>query len=212
MRMNLTILLFVSLFCGSTLAENDGNSTDKEVVSETQLCFSDTCSLLKEFGAMREKLSALENRLKDSETQIHKMKNKETTTVVFSAAIGGNGAIGPFSKDTTIIFRKVITNIGNAYNQYTGIFAAPVAGIYYFTFFHHAGGTHRVSLNLIQNNQVVVEAYDHQTSHDGADNGGNAVFLQLQQGEQVFVRLNANTHVWGNDYVTTFSGFLLKQD
>lgn len=93
----------------------------------------------------------------------------------------------------------------------TGIFDAPVAGIYYFAFFYHAGGSNQVSLALIKNNQVVVTAYDHRTLQDGADNGGNAVFLQLQQGDQVYMRLAATTHVWGNNEITTFSGFLISQ-
>lgn len=92
-----------------------------------------------------------------------------------------------------------------------GIFAAPVTGMYYFTFFYHAGGAHPVSLALIKNNQIVVTAYDHQTANDGADNGGNAVFVQLQQGDQVYVRLGATTTIWGNNDITTFSGFLVSQ-
>uniref|UniRef100_A0A8C4GX98 C1q domain-containing protein n=1 Tax=Dicentrarchus labrax TaxID=13489 RepID=A0A8C4GX98_DICLA len=66
-----------------------------------------------------------------------------------------------------------------------GIFAAPVPGIYYFTFFYHAGGSRAVFLYLMKNNQAVVTTSDHATSHDLADNGGSAVFLQLQQGDQV---------------------------
>lgn len=46
--------------------------------------------------------------------------------------------------------------------------------------------------------KVVVMTHDHRTSHDTADNGGNAMFLQLQQGDQVCVRLETNTYVWGN--------------
>lgn len=211
--MNSTILVFVSLFCGLISAQEDGNIADTEKTnSATQSCFPDMCDLLKEFGTMTEKLRAMETRLKDNENHILELKNKERTMVVFSvAAGGGNKAIGPFDTDTTLIYRTVITNIGNAYSPSTGIFAAPVAGIYFFTLYHHAGGGHPVSLCLIKDNQVVVMTYDHRTVNDGADNGGNAVFLQLQQGDQVYVRLDANTHVWGNDVITTFSGLLVSQ-
>lgn len=92
-----------------------------------------------------------------------------------------------------------------------GIFAAPVPGIYYFTFFYHAGGSHPVSLFLMKNNQIIVTTFDHSTVHDGADNGGNAAFLQLQRGDQVFMRMAANTAVWGDHAITTFSGVLVSQ-
>ncbi|XP_067381430.1 complement C1q-like protein 4 [Channa argus] len=211
--MNFTILLFVSLLCTSTSVHGESNDPDTEAEksSPVQSCFPDMCNLLKEFGAMREKLGALENKFKESENQILELKKKEKNKVFFSAATGGSGHIGPFNTYTTLIYKTVITNIGNAYNQFTGIFTAPVAGIYYFTLFYHAGGTNIVSLTLIKNDQTVVECYDHRTLQDGADNGGNAVLLQLQQGDQVFVRLGANTHVWGNNEITTFSGFLVSQ-
>lgn len=57
---------------------------------------------------------------------------------------------------------------------------------------------------------MTVITSDHKTESDGADNGGNAVFLQLQQGDQVYVSMAANTYVWGADH-TTFSGFLVTQ-
>ncbi|XP_017287513.1 complement C1q-like protein 2 [Kryptolebias marmoratus] len=207
-KMRFTVLMLV-VICGSTLAQ-DGQ-TETEVSAGTESCFPDMCKFLKEFGAIKEKQSNMETRLKETENQITELK-KEATKVVFSAATGGNGGpIGPYSTHTTIIYRTVITNVGNAYNQFTGIFAAPVSGVYYFTFFYHAGGGNRVSLTLMKNNQVVVSAYDHQSSHDGADNGGNAAFLQLQQGDHVYIRLGPNTHVWGNNDITTFSGLLLHQ-
>ncbi|KAK2862907.1 hypothetical protein Q5P01_002440 [Channa striata] len=152
-----------------------------------------------------------ETRLISSENQIAELKNQANTKVIFSAAAGGSGTIGPFSKDTTLIYKTVITNIGGAYDSVTGIFNAPVTGVYYFCIFYHAGGERNSKLHLYRNNEVIVITSDHQSNNDTADNGGNAVFLQLQQGDRVFVQMVANTRIWGYEHHTTFSGFLVTQ-
>ncbi|XP_042368447.1 caprin-2-like [Plectropomus leopardus] len=249
--MNFAISLFVLLFSGLILAQDDGNTTELQ----TQPCGNvDMCEILKEFGAMTEKLRNVETRLqnsetalkdcqtrltdsetklkntesrltdtearltdtetklKDSQNRILKLEEKVRTRVMFSAVTGGgNKAIGPFNTDTTLIYRVVKTNIGNAYSPSTGIFNAPFAGFYYFTIFYHAGGHEPLVLLLYKNHEIVVMTSDHSVSYDSADNGGNAVFLQLQKGDQVYVRLAKNSHVWGSDYHTTFSGFLVSQ-
>ncbi|XP_067436548.1 uncharacterized protein [Thunnus thynnus] len=244
--MKFTVLFFVLLFCGLTLAQNDANATDIEINSLMQsACSPDMCDLLMKFGAMEEKLRAIETRLQDSETrlkdsetrlrdsetrledsetrledsetrlqdsetrlkdsetrlqdsetrlkdsetrlkdsetrlkdsetrlndtdnrlrnsenQIMDLRNKERTKVIFSAAVDGSGHTGPFNTDTTLIYRRVITNIGGAYSQYTGIFTAPVAGVYYFTIFFHAGREHEAKLLLYKNHQLMIMTHDH---------------------------------------------------
>ncbi|KAM3590303.1 uncharacterized protein V6R79_007172 [Siganus canaliculatus] len=222
--MKLCVLL-VSLFCGLTSAQEAVDVSETEKTDTMQSCFPDMCKLLQEFGAMKEKLRAVEvtledsktrlkdseTRLKDSENQIRELKDKEHTPVVFTAAAGGDTVIGPFTSHTTLVSSVVKTNIGNAYNPATGIFTAPVAGIYYFTFFYNAGGSDIVSLELMKNNEIIVSIHEYKSSADSDDSGGNAAFMQLQQGDQVFVRLNANSHVWGNGYFSTFSGFLVSK-
>ncbi|XP_026183596.1 C1q-related factor-like [Mastacembelus armatus] len=214
--MNRAMVLVFLLFCNPgivqfLLAEDNPIVTETEKTQTQSGCSPDMQNVLTELGAMREKVGALENRLKEAEKHIEETKSKERKRVIFSAALEGSGSIGPFTTDTTLIYKKVLINIGNAYNQYTGIFTAPVTGVYYFTFFYHSGGSKRTSLSLIKNDQFVTMTYDHQTSHDGADNGGNAAFVQLQEGEQVFVRLGADTHVWSTSNISTFSGFLVSQ-
>ncbi|XP_051256968.1 complement C1q-like protein 4 isoform X8 [Dicentrarchus labrax] len=223
--MNFTIVLSMLLYCSLILAQDDVNVPETERTSETQSCFPDMCEFLKEFGAIKEKQRVMETRLKDSETrlkdsetrlkdsenQILELKSKEKTMVVFSAAAGGSGHTGPFDTDKTLVYRVVKTNIGNAYSQSTGTFTAPVPGIYYFTFFYNAAGSQRVSLTLMKNLQAVVKTTDNSTSYDGADNGGNAVFLQLQQGDQLYMHLHANSHVRADSFTTTFSALLVRQ-
>ncbi|KAA8582659.1 hypothetical protein FQN60_006330, partial [Etheostoma spectabile] len=287
--MRCTILLFVSLFCGLILAQDGGNPPETEITSETQSCFPHKCDLLKEFGALREKLGVMETRLKDSENQILELKKKgifaapvpglyyftfyyhaggshpvslvliknsqsvvtayDHQTLSDGADNGGNAvfmqlqqgdqdnATGateteetgetksscPDMHDLLIEFgamreklTSVETRLKESENQILeqrnkGIFNAPVAGVYYFTIFYTAGGNREGKLFLYKNNDLVVMTSDHITQYDGADNGGNAVFLQLQQRDQVYVRMAANSHVWGNDYYTTFSGFLVTQ-
>ncbi|XP_037614189.1 complement C1q-like protein 3 [Sebastes umbrosus] len=204
--MNFAILMTVLLFSDFILAQDVGNA------NETEDLVIDLRAMSKRFRAMESKLEDSETRLKDSETQILELKNKESTKVIFSAATGGGDkGIGPFNTDTTLIYRTVISNIGNAYSPSTGIFVAPVAGVYYFTIFYHSGGQYEGHLSIHNNNNVIVTASDHSSSSDTADNGGNAVFLQLQQGDQVYVRMKVNSWVWGNDHATTFSGFLVTQ-
>uniref|UniRef100_UPI0037E77645 complement C1q-like protein 4 n=1 Tax=Semicossyphus pulcher TaxID=241346 RepID=UPI0037E77645 len=169
------------------------------------------CDLLREFSAMRGKLKAMETMVKNSENQILELRNKARTKVIFSTVVGVDGTIGPFNTDITLIFRRVITNIGKAYNRATGIFTAPVSGVYYFTIFFHAGGEHEAKLLLFKNSELMVMTHDHKSDTETADNGGNAVFMELQRGDHVYVRLPANSIIWGYDHHTTFSGFLVTQ-
>ncbi|XP_036968073.1 complement C1q-like protein 2 [Acanthopagrus latus] len=193
--MNFTILCFVLLLSGLVLAQDYSGT-----------CSPNTCNLLRDLGARTEQLGAMETRLENCENQILELRKK----VIFSAvATAGDKAIGPFDEDTTLIYNMVLTNIGNAYNPSTGIFAAPVAGVYYFSIYYHAGGAREGKLYLYKNGQLMIATTDHKSDSDTADNGGNAVFLQLQQGDRVYVQLPANCHVWGSDVHTTFNGFLV---
>uniref|UniRef100_A0A3P8RKH5 C1q domain-containing protein n=1 Tax=Amphiprion percula TaxID=161767 RepID=A0A3P8RKH5_AMPPE len=191
--------IYLLLICGCGLSFVQGEC------SQVGPGCLDCCTIQRKFDAIEDRLTALEKLLKEFQIRLIKNENKtadlSNLKVIFSAVVGRFGAIGPFNTDTTLVYRRVITNIGDAYS----IFTAPVPGVYYFTFFYHAGGECDAMLYLYKNYQLIVMTSDHSSRHDTADNGGNAVFLQLRKGDQVYVRMVANSHVWGSYHHTTFS-------
>nr|XP_029136053.1 uncharacterized protein LOC114921044 [Labrus bergylta] len=164
-------------------------------VSETRLQVSETRlqNIETKLQNIETRLQNIETKLQNSESHILELKNKERTKVIFSTAVGeGEKHIGPFTTDTTLIYKTVITNIGNGYNAATGIFTAPVAGVYYFIIFFQAGWKHKTSLHLYKNSEVKLSTFDEDTVTNRSDNGGNAGYFHLQRGDQVYVRLSQN--------------------
>uniref|UniRef100_A0A3P9DFB5 C1q domain-containing protein n=1 Tax=Maylandia zebra TaxID=106582 RepID=A0A3P9DFB5_9CICH len=134
------------------------------------------------------------------------------THVAFSAAVllpGTGPYVGPFNTETTLVFKHVITNIGNAYNPSTGIFTAPVRGVYHFELHMFGHGGVAVGAYLYKNQGLVVIAYEHQTAA-GELSGSNGASLLLEVGDQVFVRLLDGRRIYDNqNHHTTFSGHLI---
>ncbi|XP_008277936.1 complement C1q-like protein 2 [Stegastes partitus] len=171
----------------------------------------ESCASQAELHKVKHKVEDLERKLKENVDLTAELKRIVTFKVAFSAAIGRYGSIGPYTTDKILLYKRVITNVGNSYNKHKGIFTAPVAGIYYFSFFYHAGGDCEAMLYLYKNYKLVVMTSDHISKKDTADNGGNGVVLHLQKGDQVYVCMAAYTHIWGSFYHSTFSGFLISR-
>uniref|UniRef100_A0A8C6MGB8 C1q domain-containing protein n=1 Tax=Nothobranchius furzeri TaxID=105023 RepID=A0A8C6MGB8_NOTFU len=107
--------------------------------------------------------------------------------VAFSASLmdSGSGDVGPFNTKTPLVFRRVVTNIGNAYNPNTGFFIAPVRGVYHFSV-------------LFKNGENTFMAYEYQPSNFASTT--NSITLLLKENTRVF----DNHH-----HHTTFSGHLI---
>ncbi len=127
--------------------------------------------------------------------------------IAFSARRdAGNITSGP----TTIIWNTVISNIGSAYNAGTGIFTAPIAGVYFFSFFgmNNNGGTFELRL---QKNNIDVGINPYGTS-TGLYNGNHgSVTLQLAASDQMKVINATGTSLYasGPNAHNGFSGFLI---
>ncbi|KAL4618278.1 complement C1q-like protein 4 [Arapaima gigas] len=192
--------------------------------TERQNCESNMFTVQRELGAMGEKLKAMESRLETCQSLMElkstvaslkamledfKKEQEDRPKVAFSAGLGENGHTGPFNTGTTLVYKTVLTNIGSAYNPATGIFTAPLRGVYYFIYHCHGGSSSEMNVSLYKNEQHIVMAYEGK-SDDSSDNMSNGVSLQLESGDQVYLHLAASTHVWGQPKsISTFSGMLL---
>ncbi|KAF1378062.1 hypothetical protein PFLUV_G00185680 [Perca fluviatilis] len=140
-------------------------------------------------------------------------QQQKVEQVAFSASLlaGGKSAtIGPFSMYTTLIFKHVVTNIGNAYNSNTGVFTAPVRGAYNFEWSigTNGDGSHPSGASLFKNSENVFIAYEQQASGFMSASKGVTLFLEVE--DVVSVRLWSGTLAFDNaNHHTTFSGHLL---
>ncbi|XP_062609949.1 uncharacterized protein MAL8P1.12-like [Saccostrea cucullata] len=147
-------------------------------------------------------LSSFDVRLRDVNGRTTNITKKVAFTAgVSSSSTGWNSG--------TLVFDKIVYNIGGGYDPTTGVFTSPVDG--YFVFFVNvqAYSSNSVYTNLILNGSAKVT-----TMAEGGPNNAspNLVVLRLQKGDRVWVKFYTGV---GGYYsirsapTTTFSGFLI---
>ncbi|XP_064199647.1 cerebellin-3-like [Anguilla rostrata] len=135
-----------------------------------------------------------------------------TPKVAFAASLANHSetkTIGPYSEAVTVVYTHVITNVGGAYNQSTGIFTVPIRGVYYFSFTAFGWiNNAAIAVSLFVNHEFFMSAYD---NNPGPGRGAtNTITLQLEIGDIIYLKLRADMqlHDNGNLY-NTFNGHLL---
>ncbi|XP_041635883.1 cerebellin 11 [Cheilinus undulatus] len=156
---------------------------------------------------------ALQRRLNATEKELDELKqtsSKGVPRVAFSASLASFGEIykGPCT-DKTLIFKRIFSNVGNGYDENTGVFTAPVDGFYFFSFTTYGYNTHVTGAILLKNNSRHISTYEF-PSDDGSDTSSNSVVLQLAASDAVHMELWDDGRVFDNlNGHTTFSGFLV---
>lgn len=118
------------------------------------------------------------------------------------------------TEDLTLKFDRVVTNIGNHYNPYSGTFTAPQHGAYVFTWGLYCHTEGHIFSQLVVNSNSKGATY---TSSEGARNirlTTGMVVVEVNAGDVVFVRThptrpNGGSLYSGGDFRSTFSGWKL---
>ncbi|XP_035392232.1 cerebellin-2-like isoform X2 [Electrophorus electricus] len=169
-------------------------------------------------GELR-KIKIIEDKMKKMESEIKDLKfsNTEQPKVAFSATLADTdffAVMGPYQKDTTLVFENVLTNIGNAYDSQTGIFTAPKRGVYYFSYVTLCPKSMRqgTSVSLLKNGVPVVSAsaqFDI-PKLEIDQSSGNSASLLLEKGDLVYLQLSSDRIIYTDVHKRdSFSGHLL---
>ncbi|KAL3970580.1 fibroblast growth factor receptor 3 [Sarotherodon galilaeus] len=140
----------------------------------------------------------------------HLKQQLQVKQVAFSASQleQGEGNTGPFTQYTYLIFKHVVTNIGNAYNPHTGIFTAPVRGVYHFDCKVYGHSNNNPAFYLAKNDILHFRVIEYLTSGSGSASNGASFLLEV--GDRVSINFANGASIYDNqDHHNTFSGHLL---
>ncbi|XP_061196571.1 complement C1q subcomponent subunit B-like [Saccostrea echinata] len=131
-------------------------------------------------------------------TGVHTTKPPFADGVAFSAYVSTQET--DISKDHTIKFDRIVTNVDNHYNPHSGIFTAPQHGVYVFTWnlYCYVGGY--IYSQILVNSNAVGAMF---TSGEGATavrTTTGVVVVEVNQGDVVFVRTHPTESHLGNLY------------
>ena len=111
----------------------------------------------------------------------------------------------------TLVFPKVITNVGNGYYPSDGVFTAPMAGVYVFFVNVKSYDTLAIYVDMVFNGTSKVRTMAETSINDHDDAGPNLEVLSLKTEDRVWIKHNAGAgyYTFSDGPVTTFSRFLI---
>jgi len=116
--------------------------------------------------------------------------------------------LGPVLQDTPVTFDRIVTNIGNGFDEYSSHFICQLNGTY--VFMTHILGQHNKDSRawIMLNNKHKVPL--HGDGRAGYGTGSQSIILRLKYEDHVWLQLSKDSGLL-NDY-STFSGYLLFPD
>ncbi|XP_060593399.1 complement C1q-like protein 3 [Ruditapes philippinarum] len=172
--------------------------------------------LRKERGGnqeLRDKVEHLEVKLTANAAQsVEARRQLNDPTVAFTAVISPSD-VKNLQPGQTLIFDRTITNMGNAYDISTGIFTAPIRGVYVLHMDIMIEPGNNEYLQFVKDGAHILFNYIHANGGRDDVSSSRTVVTELEHGSQVWIRTaQSASHgtgtIHGNEF-STFSGWLL---
>merc|ERR1712212_1066707 len=164
-----------------------------------------------ETSALSNELSTIDSKLTEVKEDVEQLEENGGVAsgpkVAFSAAMKEVNGLKGGKYGAHMVYNSVLTNVGDSYNPETGVFTAPVKGVYFFRF--TASNSYHLDLDMgvkMYKNQEEI-LYNHENGVE--DFFSNAVTLELVKGDQVFLMLPPRITVYADSHENSFSGHLL---
>ncbi|XP_052087389.1 cerebellin-3-like [Mytilus californianus] len=108
---------------------------------------------------------------------------------------------------SVVVYDTVTTNLGGGYDKSTGVFTAPVEGLYFFawTVLTYAGKTFYTQ--LILNDTIVARNYAAAGKISTEMPSSQSAVLQMKKNDKVSIRVQSGGVFMFGDKWSTFSGF-----
>ncbi|XP_071214536.1 cerebellin 20 [Salvelinus alpinus] len=221
-----SVTLSIVLLCllGAALANeyswNSPGETTKDSKTEN-LCLADQascgcCLMQKQMWRMEQffnmSLNELQKGLEKAKAMVN---NVRASRSAFSVALTNTRRCeGPFREAKTIVYQHIFVNLGEGYNNRTGIFTVPRSGVYSLalTVYSDSGapGANLAACASLMVNGRQVAGCSEQNQQDQEDSTTTVMAVQLQAGDKLSVTLPIGCFLCDEQsHYNTFSGFLL---
>nr|KAG5686624.1 hypothetical protein BaRGS_006298 [Batillaria attramentaria] len=157
----------------------------------------------------RQQLTEELERLRSQFDQFLKNQKPPPIAVAFTARFSGDNIA--VANHATLKLDRVITNIGNGYDPVTGIFTAPVAGVYGFYATLMAANGHGQIYLAIDKHGSILDIIHGDGNANINDQGSTLMTTHLAAGEKVWMRHYKGSIVRGS-WWTIFTGYLIQAD
>ncbi|XP_066570452.1 cerebellin 20 [Amia ocellicauda] len=220
-------LCAVSALLGLSLGENfswngPGGNTPTSAAPDN-ICVTDAascgcCVMQRQMKHLEQFFNATLNKMQaDLDQAQAALSIMRAPRAAFSAALTDTRiCLGPDLAEVAVVYRSVFINQGGHYNTSSGVFKAPMRGVYVLavTAYSDAGSPTNMlaaCVNITRNGKPLA-ALSERNNQDQEDSASVVFALQLEVGDAVAVRLPPGCFLCDDDrHYNTFSIFLLQR-